>query len=338
MSQIDEDAIWRKAFKLSRQQPDLRRNWYLYAKHLLEHGEEPDPKEEEPPHAHGSVAAPAPAPSMVPQETQPPVAPTPISSLSTVSPQPNPKEDSTTPPRWRLEPLILPLAAVLMASVLIPPLLRQGQQQTELRQQQSVMQQEMQQVMEQMEQERDFQSEIQQELTQMQEMMEKVEAENEQIQSLMDYKDDISALIATDQLGVDDAETPSSRSVAAARTRSLLRTLDPAGKGSVIDFLYSVQLIQDRDRVISLSNADLTGADLHNLELSGASLALADLRESDLSETRLRRANLSGADLRGADLRQADLRFADLSGARYDDQTQFPETFDPETAGLILEQ
>ena len=61
---------------------------------------------------------------------------------------------------------------------------------------------------------------------------------------------------------------------------------------------------------------------------AGESLEGADLEGGDLQ----------GADLRGADLVGADLSQADLKGARYNKNTRFPEGFDPEAAGMVLEE
>ena len=58
-----------------------------------------------------------------------------------------------------------------------------------------------------------------------------------------------------------------------------------------------------------------------SLKLKGANLASIDLSE----------ANLNYADLRGADLQGAD-----LSGTKYNKSTKFPESFDPEEAGMVL--
>lgn len=58
---------------------------------------------------------------------------------------------------------------------------------------------------------------------------------------------------------------------------------------------------------------------LHGLWLSGNPDGVRlDLRGTTPSET---------------DLRGADLRAADLTGAKYDDNTQWPDGFDPEAAG-----
>ena len=96
------------------------------------------------------------------------------------------------------------------------------------------------------------------------------------------------------------------RTLARARTLTILGQLDGARKRSVVQFLYESQLIQKDKPIVSLSGADLTDADL-----SGA-----DLRGADLRVAALRRANLSRAVLFDVDLSHARLRGADLSGIR----------------------
>ena len=88
----------------------------------------------------------------------------------------------------------------------------------------------------------------------------------------------------------------------------------------------------------NLYRADLSGADLSGADLSGADLYRANLYRADLSGADLYRADLSGADLyranlSGADLYRANLSGADLSGAKYDQLTLWPSSFDPKAAG-----
>ena len=73
--------------------------------------------------------------------------------------------------------------------------------------------------------------------------------------------------------------------------------------------------------------ANLEGAYLELADLTGANLAGANLSEAHLTRANLRGANLSGVDLTGADLRRA----------RANENTTWPEGFDPETAGVIFE-
>ncbi|MGF1491330.1 MAG: pentapeptide repeat-containing protein [Microcoleaceae cyanobacterium] len=71
-----------------------------------------------------------------------------------------------------------------------------------------------------------------------------------------------------------------------------------------------------------LSHAKLSEANLRKANLNGVILTGADLRQ----------AKLQGATLFGTDLSNADLSNANLTGALYNDQTQFPQDFDPESA------
>ena len=109
-----------------------------------------------------------------------------------------------------------------------------------------------------------------------------------------------------------------------------------------------------------LSNADLRDSSLVRAELSGANLSQADLSGADLSRANLATAQLIETDLTGACLNQAcltaaklikvDLSSANLSGAYllgvdlsqtklkgafYDDQTSFPNEFDPLSTGML---
>ena len=100
-----------------------------------------------------------------------------------------------------------------------------------------------------------------------------------------------------------------------------------------------------RFKVKDLKDADLRGADLEGAGLEGANLECANLSEANLSEANLwyadleyanlRGANLRGADLEDADLTGANLRGANLTGALYNDETIFPEGFDPEQCGMV---
>ena len=81
-----------------------------------------------------------------------------------------------------------------------------------------------------------------------------------------------------------------------------------------------------------LQRANLVGIDLREADLS-----YADLRWANLSRANLHRAYLRGANLSRANLFEADLSFAVLSGARYSSDTKFPEGFDPEAAGMVLD-
>jgi uncharacterized protein YjbI with pentapeptide repeats len=124
------------------------------------------------------------------------------------------------------------------------------------------------------------------------------------------------------------------RTLARARTLTVLITLDPSRKTAVINFLAEANLISTspypqgvgaRTTVIELTGADLSGTDLSNMYLVHTTLLEADLREANLNGTNLRGANLTKANLTNATLRnttlghagllQADLRDANLRDA-----------------------
>lgn len=89
-----------------------------------------------------------------------------------------------------------------------------------------------------------------------------------------------------------------------------------------------------------LSNARLAAADLRQADLNSADLEQSDLRGANLQHANLIRAHLRGARLCGADLRAANLEGAelanaDLDGTLYDQDTTWPDRFDPEGCGAI---
>lgn len=77
---------------------------------------------------------------------------------------------------------------------------------------------------------------------------------------------------------------------------------------------------------------DLSGANLVGLSLIGADLSGATFHGTDLSG-----ANLSQSNLCGTDLSQADLSGVSLNGAKYNQDTKWPQGFDPIKARAIVE-
>jgi uncharacterized protein YjbI with pentapeptide repeats len=121
---------------------------------------------------------------------------------------------------------------------------------------------------------------------------------------------------------------PSLRSVARARTLTVLKRLDGYGKARVVQFLYESELLDIDQPVVDLIDADLSSAmcDWSNLSkinlsrtslskatLSNISLSEANLSETNLSETNLSKTNLSKTNLSGADLSDADLSDAEIT-------------------------
>ena len=110
------------------------------------------------------------------------------------------------------------------------------------------------------------------------------------------------------------------RTLARARTLTVLSRLDGVRKGTVVRFLYEAGLISRSRAVIDLWGADLRGITLRYVLLESAGLSGADLSGANLSHVNLHGADLSNADLSAADLRtselfRASLEVANLSGA-----------------------
>jgi hypothetical protein len=104
-----------------------------------------------------------------------------------------------------------------------------------------------------------------------------------------------------DQPSLSDERPPDRlKTVARARTLTLLPRLDADRKARVVQFLYESGLVTKPSAVLDLKGADLSVANLH---------------KASLERTDLRSANLNGANLRGADLSSARLDLANLQGA-----------------------
>ena len=97
------------------------------------------------------------------------------------------------------------------------------------------------------------------------------------------------------------------------------------------DYLNYIQSSAKTQKLIAETGhgCDLTRTYLYGANLTGADLTGADLTGADLSWADLRRADLTGAFLNGADLRRAEITGAKFWWAIYDDDTEFPEGFDP---------
>jgi uncharacterized protein YjbI with pentapeptide repeats len=167
-----------------------------------------------------------------------------------------------------------------------------------------------------------------------------IEDQRAQDVALQAYLDQMGALMLEENLR-DSERDSEPRTLARARTVTVLGRLDPKRKRSAVQFLYESSLIDKANPVVDLSNADLSSVDLHlkelidadldevdlseadlsGADLSGATLANAILSDADLRDADIRdhaslvNADLSDADLRDADLTDANLTFADLRGA-----------------------
>jgi uncharacterized protein YjbI with pentapeptide repeats len=142
--------------------------------------------------------------------------------------------------------------------------------------------------------------------------------------ALQAYLDQIGTLLLDNDRPLRQSkEGDEVRTLARARTLTVLRRLDGERKGRVLQFLYESGLISKGRVVVDLKGADLRGANLRGADLREADLRKANLREADLREadlwysilceSDLREADLGHANLLGADLTRTDLREADLS-------------------------
>jgi uncharacterized protein YjbI with pentapeptide repeats len=142
-----------------------------------------------------------------------------------------------------------------------------------------------------------------------------------QDEALQAYLDGMAQLLTDKDRPLHRAPVGDSlRTVARARTLTVLARLEGNRKGSVVQFLYESGLTVAHRRILEFVGADLRGAilsrvDLPQADLSGADLYKAILYQADLSGADLREADLGEAILAHTDLRGADLREADLSGA-----------------------
>ena len=145
---------------------------------------------------------------------------------------------------------------------------------------------------------------------------EAIEEQRAQDLALQGYLDQMSTLLLAD-LG-----DPKVRTLARARTLTVLRRLDPSRKEEVMEFLLEADLVHsvgERDPVIELSNSDLHNTYLPGANLNGANLHEANLNDAYLGGANLNDAALSAAELNGAYMADASLENADLNGAYLDD-------------------
>jgi hypothetical protein len=193
--------------------------------------------------------------------------------------------------------------------------------------------------------------------------------DREEERALQSYLEAMTELLLEKKLRTPE-EGSEVKSIARARTLTILRSLSGERKSSILRFLYEAKLI-DREKAVvnleganlerafleraflrganlrgaNLEGADLEGANLEGADLGGAFLGGANLEgaflwEADLEGAFLVGANLEGASLRGANLEGAFLVGANLEGAKYDDATKWPEalTPPPEATNLDKEQ
>jgi len=144
-------------------------------------------------------------------------------------------------------------------------------------------------------------------------------------EALQAYLDGMAELLTDkDQPLLRAQPGDSLRTVARARTLTVLGRLDGGRKRSVLQFLYESGLVYKEQTLLDAS--DLISRMPNIVSLLQADLREAVLSEADLSGANLSGANLSGANLSGADLTRADLAIADLSGADLSGATGWTET------------
>jgi hypothetical protein len=134
--------------------------------------------------------------------------------------------------------------------------------------------------------------------------------------ALQAYLDQMGQLLLDKVRPLRQSEEGSAvRTVARARTLEVLRRLDGARRGTVVQFLYEARLIDKDSSVVDLTGAMLARAVLTEADLKGANLRGTYLVRASLVDAKLSKADLSDAKLLGADLSLAKLGGANLRGA-----------------------
>jgi len=131
--------------------------------------------------------------------------------------------------------------------------------------------------------------------------------ERAQDEALQAYLAQMSTLMLEKDLrnSEEDSEV---RTLARARTLTVLRRVDTSRKDEIMQFLLEAALVHrvgESAPVIELGRADLGDVNLREADLAGANLREANLREAGLRYANLSEANLSNAYLKGADLSEA---------------------------------
>ena len=128
-------------------------------------------------------------------------------------------------------------------------------------------------------------------------------------EALQTYLSEMGSLLLEEDLR--DSERGSEvRTVARARTLTVLEMLDPERKSEAMQFLDEANLLhtspsKPKVPLISLEGANLAGADLRRAYLTDGWLLFTDLSGADLQKADLSGVHLHVADFRGADLRGA---------------------------------
>src|SRR5215216_213970 len=125
----------------------------------------------------------------------------------------------------------------------------------------------------------------------------KLAEQRAQDEALQAYLDQMSSLLLEKDLRTSEQESEV-RTLARARTLTVLGRLDPSRKTAVMQFLVDADLVQsidERDPIISLNGVDLSGANVSDANLRNADLNGAELSDANLSGVYLGDANLRGA-------------------------------------------
>lgn len=103
--------------------------------------------------------------------------------------------------------------------------------------------------------------------------------------------------------------------------------------------LVEAELHETDFTAANLTNADLRDATIDETDFTDADLTGANLRRSNLSDAVLDGAILTNADLRGASLLEVDMEaIADTTGIIYDDNTTFPDNWEPPDSATSTER
>jgi uncharacterized protein YjbI with pentapeptide repeats len=130
--------------------------------------------------------------------------------------------------------------------------------------------------------------------------------------ALQTYLDRMSDLLLNSKLR-ESQPGDEVRNVARARTLTILAQLDGTRKGEIIRFLDEAGIIDQRNVIISLRDADLRKAYLHKAYLNHADLSYINLNDADLSEADLSYSNLNNTNFSYTNFNYAELWSADLT-------------------------
>jgi hypothetical protein len=144
-----------------------------------------------------------------------------------------------------------------------------------------------------------------------------IEDQRAQDTALQAYLDQMGNFLLEKDLRTskEDSEV---RTLARARTLTVLARMDASRRQDVIQFLVEAELVQEvkgREPIIGLGGAQLRDVELFDTDLHGADLSDAHLRDANLFNTNLSDAHLSDAHLSGAYLAWTKLSGANLRSA-----------------------